>query len=81
MTRQLRTLEVYALSPNNMNQPSAIKHIFKKLNQPLIPQGWQDILKAMNYYSSNASMTAAAIAQNNMVNRKTAFCSILWYGR
>lgn len=36
ITRLLRALEVYAMSPSNLTPPPAVKHILKRLNQGTI---------------------------------------------
>lgn len=61
ITRQLRALEIYAMSPSSVSPPSAVKHILKRLNKPLTPSGSRSVLQDMNY-NPNASMAAAAVS-------------------
>ena len=59
ITRQLRALELYAMSPSSVSPPPAVKHILKRLNKTLLPAGAKDVLKDMNY-NPKASVAAAA---------------------
>ena len=58
ITRQIRALEIYAMSPTSVSPPSAVKHILKRLNKPLTPMGSRSVLQDMNY-NPNALMAAA----------------------
>jgi RNB domain len=61
ITRQLRALEIYAMSPSSVSPPPAVKHILKRLNKALSPAGAKDVMKDMNY-NPNASVAAAAVS-------------------
>jgi len=62
ITRQLRALEVYAMSPGNMSPPAAVRHLLKRLSRPLSPDGARMVLKDMNH-GVTQSRAAAAAAQ------------------
>ena len=51
VTRQLRALEVYALSPANSKPPKDLKVLLKKLNVPESPDGARKVLIAMGHSS------------------------------
>jgi hypothetical protein len=73
ITRQLRALEVYALSPSNMSPPSAVKHILKRLQKPLTPDGARAVLREISYESGGDSLaaTAAGIRKRRLLGRLT----------
>eukprot|EP01041_Mallomonas_annulata_P011152 gene11152-23312_t len=52
ITRQLRALEMYAMSPQGMEPPSTVKHILKRLEQPKNPLGATNILQKMKHSTS-----------------------------
>lgn len=55
ISRQLRSLEVYSLSPESLAPPAAVKHLLKKLRKTLSPSGAKDILKEINHVSKSVS--------------------------
>ena len=61
ITRQLRALEIYAMSPSSVSPPPAVKHILKRLTRASNPEGAKAILKDMNY-NPNSSVAAAAVS-------------------
>ena len=61
ITRQLRALEIYAMSPLSVMPPPAVKHILKRLNKTLSPNGAKSIMADLNY-NPNASVAAAAVS-------------------
>jgi hypothetical protein len=63
ITRQLRALEIYSMSPKKFDPPSAVKHILKRLNKTLDPGGAKKIIMDINY---NPSKSVAAAAVNAM---------------
>ena len=61
ITRQLRALEIYAMSPSSVSPPPAVKHILKRLTRASNPEGAKAVLKEMNY-NPNSSVAAAAVS-------------------
>jgi hypothetical protein len=62
ITRQLRALEIYAMSPSSVTPPAAVKHILKRLNKPLTPIGAKATLKEMNYNPAASAAATAAVS-------------------
>lgn len=56
LTRQLRALELYALSAPSTPPPSAVKHILKKLSRDITPTGAKSILKEMQHSAASGSI-------------------------
>jgi len=48
ITRQLRSLEMYAMSPTGMAPPLSVKHLLKRMRKPMTPFGAKEVLKEMN---------------------------------
>lgn len=71
ITRQLRALEIYAMSPSSVSPPPAVKHILKRLNKALMPAGAKEVLKDMNY-NPNSSVAKAAVSAMRL-KRPTRF--------
>jgi len=69
ITRQLRALEIYSMSPKKFDPPSAVKHILKRLNKTLDPGGAKKIIMDINY---NPSKSIAATAVNAMRLKRPA---------
>lgn len=55
LTRQLRALELYALSAPSTPPPAAVRHILKKLDRAVSPAGAKSVLKEMQHSSSSVS--------------------------
>ena len=60
ITRQLRALEMYAMSPVGMSPPAAVRHLLKRLERPLSPAGANTLLREMNHGVTQSSAAAAA---------------------
>ena len=48
ITRQLRALEMYSMSPTALAPPTSVKQILKKLGKPASPEGARMVIKDMN---------------------------------
>jgi hypothetical protein len=68
LSKQLRALEVYSMSPVQATAPPpAVKHILKRLKLPLSPTGAKQMLLAMNHQSKTASPRKRAQAGSNLL--------------
>ena len=47
ITRQLRALEMYSMSPTSLAPPTSVKQILKKLGKPASPEGAKMVIKDM----------------------------------
>jgi RNB domain len=75
ITRQLRALELYALSPASSSPPPSVKHILKRLDKPLVPSGARQVLQDLNFKPQSPSQQSnklkALIGQNARKNALT----------
>jgi hypothetical protein len=52
ISKQLRAMEMYSMSPPNMPPPPAVKHILKRLGLPIGPPGARQLLTDINHQTS-----------------------------
>lgn len=52
ISKYLRALEIYSMSPSNSSPPPSLKLVLKRLQKKLNPQGAKQILVDINYQSS-----------------------------
>ena len=56
ISRQLRSLEVYSMSPGNLVPPVAVKHLLKKMGKAQTPTGAKELLCEVNYIDSTVGL-------------------------
>lgn len=54
ITRQLRAVEMFALSPAGLAAPKIVKSVLKRLNQPITPLGARQVLLELGHQSKFA---------------------------
>ena len=67
ITRQLRAIEMFALSPSSLNPPRLVKSVLKRLGQPCTPSGARQVLLGLGR-QTKFSVSNLKLNRNSMNN-------------
>lgn len=69
ITRQLRALEMYSMSPAGMNPPLQVRTILRKLDKPASPAGAKMVLREMNLEARGQSSSGSGANSGSTSSR------------
>ena len=68
ISRQLRAIEVYSMSPESMSPPVSVKHLLKKLGKSTTPAGARELLRQVNLQTAATAGSASTKTSSVSVN-------------
>ena len=78
ITRQLRAIEMYALSPSSLQPPRLVKAVLKRLGQPTTPIGARQVLLGLGR-QTKFSVSQLRLTRSNTTGRKNKACVPMRY--
>ncbi len=78
ITRQLRAIEMYALSPSSLQPPRLVKAVLKRLGQPTTPIGAREVLLGLGR-QTKFSVSQLRLTRSNTAGQKNKACVPIRY--
>lgn len=75
ITRQLRAIEMYALSPSSLQPPRLVKSVLKRLGQPTTPIGARQVLLGLGR-QTKFSVSQLRLSRSSTAGQKNKECAI-----